>query len=263
MSDFLSPVDPIFFMHHSNIDRLWDVWTRKQQAFDPHNPAAPIQYPTTPLNGDLTTWNSEPFLFFVDSAGKPPTKQHSGDYNEAATFNYDYQPGSGEVVVPTMPVAPLPLANKIFSGKMAAAVATFQRGSLDANQIPNDLLQTLATNERLRLIAKIEVQVPSETRAMRLHVLINPTPGIRSVDFADPSYAGTFEFFGSHSMGNQGHDMQTVAFTIGITDAVNRLFKANRLNPDVPLDLHVVAATSGVELMPYEVKVSKVSLQSL
>ena len=31
-ADFLSPVDPIFFLHHANMDRLWDVWTRKQQA---------------------------------------------------------------------------------------------------------------------------------------------------------------------------------------------------------------------------------------
>src|SRR5262249_56153548 len=32
MVSFLSPVDPIFFLHHGNLDRLWDVWTRRQAA---------------------------------------------------------------------------------------------------------------------------------------------------------------------------------------------------------------------------------------
>ena len=32
MVSFLSPVDPIFFLHHGNLDRLWDVWTRRQIA---------------------------------------------------------------------------------------------------------------------------------------------------------------------------------------------------------------------------------------
>jgi tyrosinase len=43
MLNFLSPVDPIFFLHHANIDRLWDVWTRKQAAHKDSN-----QYPTLP-----------------------------------------------------------------------------------------------------------------------------------------------------------------------------------------------------------------------
>lgn len=68
MTNFLSPVDPIFFLHHSNMDRLWDVWERKQKR---------QKLPTLPTGDDLSTLSNEPFLFFVDAdgnylkAGKP------------------------------------------------------------------------------------------------------------------------------------------------------------------------------------------------
>ena len=61
MTNFLSPVDPIFFLHHSNMDRLWDVWTRKQKA---------LNLPYLPPQPDLKTLSDEPFLFFVDGQGK-------------------------------------------------------------------------------------------------------------------------------------------------------------------------------------------------
>jgi tyrosinase len=34
MTNFLSSTDPIFFLHHANMDRLWDVWTRKQKRLN-------------------------------------------------------------------------------------------------------------------------------------------------------------------------------------------------------------------------------------
>ncbi|MGH9561583.1 MAG: tyrosinase family protein, partial [Terracidiphilus sp.] len=61
MTNNLSPVDPIFFLHHSNMDRLWDVWTRKQQA---------LKLPYLPDKADFPTWANEPFLFYVDGNGK-------------------------------------------------------------------------------------------------------------------------------------------------------------------------------------------------
>ena len=31
MSELLAPVDPIFWLHHANVDRLWDLWTRRER----------------------------------------------------------------------------------------------------------------------------------------------------------------------------------------------------------------------------------------
>src|SRR4030095_16246895 len=71
MTNFLSPVDPIFFLHHANMDRLWDVWTRKQKA---------LNLPYLPPQPDLTTLSDEPFLFFVNDQGKYITNRKAVDY---------------------------------------------------------------------------------------------------------------------------------------------------------------------------------------
>ena len=71
MTNFLSPVDPIFFLHHANMDRLWDVWTRKQKA---------LNLPYLPPQPDLKTLSDEPFLFYVDDKGNYVTNGKAGDY---------------------------------------------------------------------------------------------------------------------------------------------------------------------------------------
>ena len=92
MTNFLSPVDPIFFLHHSNMDRLWDVWTRKQKA---------LNLPYLPPQPDLKTLSDEPFLFYVDGKGNYVTDGKAGDYLSTDVFEYDYEPGFGEKVIST------------------------------------------------------------------------------------------------------------------------------------------------------------------
>lgn len=62
MTNFLSPVDPIFFLHHANMDRLWDVWTRKQIA---------VGQPIGPDEDDEAAFMDEPFLFYIGADGQP------------------------------------------------------------------------------------------------------------------------------------------------------------------------------------------------
>ncbi|MGB7833479.1 MAG: tyrosinase family protein, partial [Xanthobacteraceae bacterium] len=52
MVALFSSVDPIFFLHHGNLDRLWDVWTRRQTA---------LGRPALPQGADLAAWSNEPF----------------------------------------------------------------------------------------------------------------------------------------------------------------------------------------------------------
>jgi tyrosinase len=81
MTNFLSPVDPIFFLHHANIDRLWDVWTRLQIS---------LKQSYLPPENDLKVVSEEPFLFFVDSKGYYVLNGKAGDYISTDRFIYKY-----------------------------------------------------------------------------------------------------------------------------------------------------------------------------
>jgi tyrosinase len=56
MVQFFSPLDPIFWMHHCNIDRLYSNWLARPKHVPPAD----------------TTWQKTSFNDFFDQDGKPP-----------------------------------------------------------------------------------------------------------------------------------------------------------------------------------------------
>jgi tyrosinase len=235
MGDFLSPVDPLFFMHHSNIDRLWDVWTRKQQS---------MGLPTLPTGSDLETWKIEPFLFYMDSAGKPAAKKTAGDYATIGDFNYDYQPGSGETMMSTSVKPAIGATVKLSEGTLTNNKLGFSRAARADVALPENALVANATPARL--FTRVTFTPPSRTRGIRFHVVVNPPEGATHVDFHSPSYAGTFEFFGGHQ--HADHMAKPVSFRIALSDTVKKLRDANMLVANEPLRVHVVAASQGIAL---------------
>ena len=77
MFDFMSPLDPIFWLHHCNVDRLWAQW----QAAGNATPAL------------SNTYDGQ----FVD-ANKQPVMATSANALHIADFNYTYDVLSGPVV---------------------------------------------------------------------------------------------------------------------------------------------------------------------
>jgi tyrosinase len=237
MEDFLSPVDPIFFLHHSNIDRIWDVWTRKQQA---------LGLDTLPTGQELTDWSSEPFLFYIDSNGKPVTQNTAGDYSTIGAFNYGYTAGSGEQVVPkAAPMAAAAAKKSKYLGTVQSSALALVKPGLASISVPSGVLESAGTDEEpgKSLFLRVAIDPPEHVRGSRFHVLLNPPADVAEVDFNDPSYVGTIEFFG-----RPHHVHGSVIFTLPATDAVRDLRAAGRLKDGEPLRVHVIPQTRGVML---------------
>jgi tyrosinase len=229
MLNFLSPVDPIFFLHHANIDRLWDVWTRKQMAFG---------YPALPVGDDLARWSREKFNFFVDEIGTS-VKATAGDYAKIGDFNYDYQPGTGEEVIHAPAIAAAPGAAKVgpVSATITAPVLSATQAAGGTVRISQELLQAATKPGGPELIAKVTVAFPPMGH-VPFTILIGAPADAKDVGPSSPHFAGTFAMFGSQVM----HGPLT--FTVPVSANISKLQASNQLAADQSLDIRVIPSAT-------------------
>nr|WP_281384691.1 tyrosinase family protein [Nitrospirillum iridis] len=182
MTNNLSPVDPIFFLHHSNMDRLWEVWTNKQKR---------LKLPYLPTGPDLVTLGQEPFLFYVNAEGQYVGTTTAKDFFSTDRFDYDYQPGFGDQL-------DLPAPRTA----VAAAAASSFKGTLKGKAATMTVSRTAAASHQAAAVPELALEItlphPSGgTGGRAFDVLVNAPPGTTEVTPDSPYYAGTISFFGS------------------------------------------------------------------
>ena len=186
MTNFLSPVDPVFHLHHANLDRLWDVWTRKQESI-----GKPI-LPTDPT--ELKALSDELFMFYVNAEGKYVGPSKASEYFSMKRFDYAYQPGFPENALETINPRPKRTKTQVKgSGKGNRATL-----AVSSAAIKEHLAAPAGT-----LVAEITVPHPSPNSQTReFHVLVGAPPDVTDVDPSSPFFAGTLAFFGNMSHGH-------------------------------------------------------------
>ncbi|MFE0757095.1 tyrosinase family protein [Inquilinus sp. NPDC058860] len=224
MTNNLSPVDPVFFLHHANMDRLWDVWTRKQLA---------MGLSPDPSDADSDRYLNEPFLFFIDGQGNPVPDGKAEDYFKTTPFEYDYEPGSGEEIIPKTALVSSAESLPPIHSAVAADVATVT--------VPRAAVQShLAAGGAQPLVAAMTLTRPMDPAGPReFDVLVNAPEGVAEVSADSPYYAGTFALFGAPMPGMHGHGGMDLTFSVPLPQTL-QAFTALAAGADATLKIKVV-----------------------
>jgi tyrosinase len=228
MTNFLSPVDPIFFLHHANMDRLWDVWTRKQRA---------LGLPIGPEGADEEPFMSEPFLFYVQANGTPLGQTTARAVFSTEAFDYDYAPATGSDYIP----------RPRLRSQAAALNASVDEDSASLT-VPKALADRhVATAQAPLLIAEITLDRPEGLAVAReFDVLVNAPADVERVDHDSPYYAGTVSFFGP---GMPGMAMShTTTFTLPLPRRLQALVQAQAAG--ATLDIRLVPSSGQADAAP-------------
>jgi tyrosinase len=220
MTNFLSPVDPIFFLHHANMDRLWDTWTRKQQSQG---------LPILPQGQELLMLSNDPFLFFVRADGTFVLDGKAGDYLSTLRFGYTYDEDRSAAPA-ALVKAEAPTRATIRKGVAAFTLKAASTKAANANAPARPV------------VAAITVSRSTEGSSPReFDVLVNAPPDVTSVEANSPYYGGTVAFFGP-PMSGMKHD---VTFAVPLSPKVRALTEAmKQLGSPVKLELRLAPSAA-------------------
>ena len=228
MMQLISPRDPIFWLHHCNIDRIWDHWNSLGRANTSDN-----LWRTFAFNGQFfnpsgangtTAYNTTvAAVLDILSLGYRYTLPRFNVAVTVALLNKFINPGD--------PVERIPLT---WGAAAKINVATVAQGKLAPPQ-KIKFTNAIESFQRLNLTATVAKQAQASSRIMLfirnaekpaegnvdVRVFVNHPNPTADTSVRDRHYAGSFTFFGAgHDHADHGANP---SYMLDITDTVSNL----------------------------------------
>jgi len=221
MVTFMSPRDPVFWLHHANVDRIWAMWNSRG-------------------NGNTSSSQWRDFQFnadFVDTQGNPvnvrvtdveDTRQLGYTYDDVGDFNV---PAPQAVMAPQAATLEFAAANdkpsipgRTLSVNVPANVLQLRRAVSRA--------QAAGPNRVFVVISDIDAP---ETEQVVVRVFVNKPDATPSTPTSDPHFAGSFAFFVFSHAREHGHEQ--ASYRIELTETLRRLALTNELGSELQIQL--------------------------
>jgi tyrosinase len=246
--------DPLFWLHHANVDRLWTKWL----SFTGH------------ANPDATKWLDKVFTDFADEKGNPvDSKVRDLLSTHRLGYRYPEQPKSDQ--------PPLLAALTVESDALAFSVKNNNTAWAEtpltvALKLPAELQSRVAkllegpaqTPATLRVTLR-GVDLPADPKA-KIRVFVNCPYLSAQTPISDKHYVTTLGFFPGHENHDGGehpatdHASGEHTFLVNVASTVTRLGKAKAYKPGDPLRVQLLAtggdpqkANPAIEIKPSDI----------
>jgi tyrosinase len=191
MRAFMSPVDPLFWLHHANLDRLWMIWTNREKNSN---------RPGLPVSADR--WLSEPLRFFCAADGQPLPDARAADYVDMDHLGYSYGPGSADAIAskPRIVTATESALMAFASNEANVPLGTFVEASLSVAVPVGVMAPPVSPAESLTAapfwFVAVTLKPPSNSTNYTILVFANCPYLTADTPITDPHYVGSIRFFG-------------------------------------------------------------------
>jgi hypothetical protein len=238
-----SAFDPIFWSHHANLDRLWNVWRSQPGHL---NPAYDERCPQT---GSNVTWGNLVFDEFVDPHGTQINRTVrdfledpviNGVYYKAFPSDRLLAQSWAEAAQRTVELPTERPANTRLQLELGKPITL----TIPITREARARLEGLSRQPTRSVIFQLEgVKQPVGFAAVRVRAFLNNPKADAATSYRDPSYAGYFAFFDVSHPRNHEEMPHLPLYSFNLGPVMQKL--GDKVRFDRPLTITLVMVPKG------------------